>query len=601
MSIRREGEELFPFTCRYKFVYMLIFRYAAVGLPKYPNCKHSTKSYRCSTLTMLDIKSFHNAFYENRTKIGQDNFIVKYTQIEVPTRRRNIKQSSSRQFSSKYFIAKCQKNNLVPVCRQAFLSVLCIGPDRVKGVLKRHFASRTMARERRGGNRKEAMFQPKKEAIITFIKKFRAIESHYCRSKSACRVYLPSSLNIRRMWILYQKEVTLILQVKESYFRQIFNTHFNIGFGSPRTDVCSKCLELGEKLKEEKDPNNKNKIITELRVHKLRAKAFFAKLSEKKDGLLTISFDCQKNLTLPKIPDQSVYYSRQLYMYNFTTVTGDSHSSLTPENVRIFAWTEDKHHKGANEIASAVFYTLNNSNLDGIEKVRLVADGCGGQNKNSIMLAMCFKWLSTSPVKEIELVFPIVGHSYIPPDRVFGKIEKVLRKIEQIVEPSEYLNIFKQHGTVVELGKDVPVMDWKTASQEVLNPPARWHFKFNMSKRFILKRGRNNTVSIRGEQSYMSDLNQSKSVCKRGKTIDSLNPLPVQTGVPPKIKKLQDVASLLSKHYGAQWKDFSRLDYYKQVLEKYLEGYNGEENNEDDVEDRNDLCEAEDGIPDLLV
>lgn len=48
-------------------------------------------------------------------------------------------------------------------------------------------------------------------------------------------------------------------------------------------------------------------------------------------------------------------------------------------------------------------------------------------------------------------------------------------------------------------------------------------------------------------------------------------------------------------------KDFSRLDYYKQVLEKYLEGYSGEANNENDVDDHNDLCEAEDRIPDLLV
>ncbi|CAH1956982.1 unnamed protein product [Acanthoscelides obtectus] len=145
-----------------------------------------------------------------------------------------------------------------------------------------------------------------------------------------------------------------------------------------------------------------------------------------------MSFDCQKNLTLPKIPDQSVYYSRQLYLYNFTTVTGDSHSNLTPENVRIFAWTEDQHAKGANEIASAVFYTLNNSNINGIRKIRLMADGCGGQNKNTIMLGMCLKWLSTS-VEELELIFPVVGHSFIPPDRVFAGIDKKIRRQNQII------------------------------------------------------------------------------------------------------------------------------------------------------------------------
>lgn len=41
--------------------------------------------------------------------------------------------------------------------------------------------------------------------------------------------------------------------VKKSYFRTIFNQDFNLGFGTPRTDVCSKCIELDEKIKKESD------------------------------------------------------------------------------------------------------------------------------------------------------------------------------------------------------------------------------------------------------------------------------------------------------------------------------------------------------------
>lgn len=36
---------------------------------------------------------------------------------------------------------------------------------------------------------------------------------------------------------------------KENYFRHIFNTDYDIGFGSPRTNVCSTCLQLTEKIK----------------------------------------------------------------------------------------------------------------------------------------------------------------------------------------------------------------------------------------------------------------------------------------------------------------------------------------------------------------
>lgn len=33
------------------------------------------------------------------------------------------------------------------------------------------------------------------------------------------------------------------------------------------------------------------------------------------EGVLTLSYDCQKNLVLPKVPDQSAYYGRQAYFY----------------------------------------------------------------------------------------------------------------------------------------------------------------------------------------------------------------------------------------------------------------------------------------------
>ncbi|CAF4935334.1 unnamed protein product [Pieris macdunnoughi] len=121
--------------------------------------------------------------------------------------------------------------------------------------------------------------------------------------------------------------------VKGSYFRRIFNTHYNLGFGAPKTDVCSKCLELNEKIKIETDPNKKNELIIEKRVHSLRAKAFFEKLKEKEDGLKIISFDCQKNLPLPKVPDQICYYSRQLYFFNLTMVEGSSTLPMIKERV----------------------------------------------------------------------------------------------------------------------------------------------------------------------------------------------------------------------------------------------------------------------------
>lgn len=99
--------------------------------------------------------------------------------------------------------------------------------------------------------------------------------------------------------------------------------------------------------------------MTEYHIHKLRAKYFFKLLETDESHILVMSFDCQKNLPLPKIPDQSVYYSRQLYFYNFTVVIGSSHSNLNKDNVYAYTWTEEVSNKGSNEISSAVYHCFN--------------------------------------------------------------------------------------------------------------------------------------------------------------------------------------------------------------------------------------------------
>lgn len=66
-------------------------------------------------------------------------------------------------------------------------------------------------------------------------------------------------------WSQYQKTVgtdyiNLNVQLHpESYFRHILNIEYNLGFGSPNTDMCSTCLQLGilEKIKKEKDEKKK--------------------------------------------------------------------------------------------------------------------------------------------------------------------------------------------------------------------------------------------------------------------------------------------------------------------------------------------------------
>ncbi|PSN57593.1 hypothetical protein C0J52_00508 [Blattella germanica] len=114
------------------------------------------------------------------------------------------------------------------------------------------------------------------------------------------------------LWRFFNASVSPALKVKKAYFRNFFCTNYNIGFGSPSTDACSTCLMLKEKQLNSKTPEEKVEVMTQLyvRVHKIKAKASYDILRNEKPNELILSYDCQKNLVLPKIPDQATYYSR---------------------------------------------------------------------------------------------------------------------------------------------------------------------------------------------------------------------------------------------------------------------------------------------------
>lgn len=56
----------------------------------------------------------------------------------------------------------------------------------------------------------------------------------------------------------------------------------------------------------------------------------------------------------------------------------------------------------------------------------------------------------------------------MPADRVFGRVEKDYRKREEILVPTEYYEVLKNHGTVNVWGKEWKTFDYKTVSQKNL-------------------------------------------------------------------------------------------------------------------------------------
>lgn len=536
--------------------------------PVIPKCAHgnSKQGYKCNELTIQDYSKFHRNFYSTADKITQDSFLLKYCTSQTPKKVTKKKTQTICYFIPKSIVKQNKRSvTMKKVCQKAITTVLGISKDRIQRICKRHLTTMLMPIENRGGDRKSHKFASRTESVKKFLKGLKCIESHYVRGRSTVQ-YLSSDLSIKKLHKSYSQSCLEEEKVNYEFFRRIFVKYFNLSFKTPATDACSKCISLKEIIKKEHNQEKKQRVMTQLRIHKLKAKWFYTSLKTQADNEIVFSFDCQKNLVLPKVADQSAYYSRQLYMYNLTICQGSSRDKQNPSNTFIYTWLETEASKGSNQVASALYHRLMNTHFESTNRhVRLFCDGCGGQNKNSTVLGMLLYWLKTkSPthISKISLIFPIVGHSFLPPDRVFGNIEREIKRLEVIVEPKTYYDIFNKHGTVLRLGRDFNFYDWKSTVSNVLKKPGSWHFQFNQSKRFFIRRDKNNKIAVKGEPNYVSEVINYGHVIKRGKLIENIEPTVNNIGIPVKPAKLQDVKSLLSKHFGENWHTLENLQYY---------------------------------------
>ncbi|CAH1958304.1 unnamed protein product [Acanthoscelides obtectus] len=138
---------------------------------------------------------------------------------------------------------------------------------------------------------------------------------------------------------MYQKALIYVEPAKGSKFitevstvRNYVNCNYNLAFGTPLTDACSTCLRAEDSIAKATFPEEKTKLLIEHRVHVLKTKAFYGMLKNDQEDVEICTFDCQKNLPLPKLPDQSAYLCQQINLYNFTVVCDMRPKKMKIEN-----------------------------------------------------------------------------------------------------------------------------------------------------------------------------------------------------------------------------------------------------------------------------
>ncbi|XP_041365380.1 uncharacterized protein LOC121380568 [Gigantopelta aegis] len=447
-------------------------RHSGAEKPASISCVHNVRNVCLATsLSNDDLTYAHDRLYSTENKVTQDATLLSYMDIGKCVRRRpRIDDSSkikrNREISVKYFTLTANKEK-IPVCKASFMSIFGVKKDRLANIAK-YWSENGVARpEHRGGVRNVERNLARKHAIRDHITTFTCRASHYARRGAPGRKYLPADLNVKKMHQMFQDQNNL--QISYSLYYSVFVYDFNLAFGHPAVDICSTCLKFRLQLK---NPfitdDNKRNCSAMFILHRRMARRFYDSLNNVEDSF-TVCFDIMENLVLPKSPIGQTFYSRQLYLYVFGVVHHRGRGlPQGKDDIHLYIWLESQNRKDSNMVASALnhfFISVVGDQLKRNQHLRLFSDSCYGQNKNINVLSMlCAMRKQNFPQLSIEYTFPVRGHSFLPADRVFGRIEQDIRKNNTILLPDEYVAILNKHGKVHEYCTDWQCRDFKTAA-----------------------------------------------------------------------------------------------------------------------------------------
>lgn len=113
---------------------------------------------------------------------------------------------------------------------------------------------------------------------------------------------------------------------------------------------------------------------------------------------------------------------------------------MCDDSASMYVYNEGTGKKGQNDVTSLLFHYLKGLQ-NPKEHLVLFSDGCSGQNKNYVMVHFLYMLVHYFKMfKQINYIFPIRGHSYLPNDQDFALISK--RKIKETAEtPQEWIDI----------------------------------------------------------------------------------------------------------------------------------------------------------------
>lgn len=425
--------------------------YQGKGKPKSPRKIGHDCSCKKQCFDKIDEEA-RNSVFEEFNAIGNYNTQNAYLfgLIDVQKTARKTKRSGSpsrRTFTAIYHIVVDVEK--VEVCKKAFLSIhgLQKNRGRIETLLsKKTKGSSTPPLDKRGshGHHKKKYSETDINNVHIFIDRLPKYESHYTRHKNPYKMFMSMEYTVERCF----KEYTTFcseagyISVSSDKFRRIFTEEFNIGFKKPKTDTCKDCDSMRidlEQAKKDEDETKIKEISVSIQKHHLKAAAGFKFIQDApndKDALV-LTFDLQQALPLPKLSTGPAFYKRKCFCYNLSIHDCSSNTGY------FYYWDETTASRGSDDIASCILKHFDQQNIH-CDKLIVISDNCCGQNKNWAIVALWLKLLASGRVKSVQHVFPTVGHTMLPSDRDFGRVEQYVRDhIQFVYSPEEWGEVLK--------------------------------------------------------------------------------------------------------------------------------------------------------------
>ena len=337
----------------------------------------------------------------------------------------------------------------------------------------------------------------------------------------------------------------------ETTYRNVFNLEFNNSFHKLVKDRCDVCAAYKNGcFTEAEDEDYKKHIQMKEESRQLKHEV---KAAVKINLCLAAAvFDLKAFLPTPSSVESCLYYKRKLNMYNLTVY--DYRNRQGYFNV----WAETTAMRGSDEIASCVYRYLERISKEGVKKVTLFSDSCGGQNRNKNFLTMLWYALSKFEFEEIEHIFFVSGHSQNDGDSMHSVIERSSRHVS-VYTPTQWaqtMRTAKRHAPlyIVEELDQSDFFDFKNgrASEEFQLDTKKEKIRWLDVKNFKLSSKEPNLVHVGYD--YSAEYHQLNLVQKLRKVHTIPNPaeIPLEnvSKVPHPIskEKYNDLNSLCERN-----------------------------------------------------